>query len=317
MAFKPRKTGSSSNQPREFQELPVPKDGPRPARVSLIVDLGTQEREDFVDAKTGETRPMKPCQQVAIFADLVNDKVDYGGEIGVQQYRLPLYRTFSGDIQGINFQAVPVKDADGNSVKDEKGKQKWALPGASVITKLAKAVGKPEVSVQGGADGLDIEKLLGLPFMAQVEVNIVEKGEGEDKRVYKNVNFKGSSPIPMVPVIGEDGEPTGDEKPMAVAKLAATAKAISFDNATKEDIGFIRYGLRKLIKQALDYPGSAMQSAIEAWEEENLKDGPEDSAAAPAPAPKVAPKPVEKKKATLPKPPAAPETEAEADDAPF
>lgn len=307
MGFKPRRTSSGNSTPREFKELPVPKDGGRPARVSLIVDLGKQERDPFVDPKTKEERPQKPCQQVAIFADLVNDKVDYGGDIGVQQYRLDLGGTFAGKVRGINFQAVPVKDADGNPVKDAKGKQKWALPGASLITKLCKAVGRPEIALdEGKKESLDISLLLGLPFIATVEVKETKKEVDGQERVYKNVNYRGASPIPSMPVLDEDGEPTGEEKPMAVAKLAQTPRCITFENATKEDIQYIRYNLRKLIKTALDYPGSAMQKAIEAWEAENLNregdssDEGEEETPAPAPAPrppaKKAAKPVAKPK---------------------
>lgn len=100
MAFKPanaNKTGGTGK--RDFDSnfnMPEPKAGSRPARISLIVDLGIQERPDFEDSKTKETRPQSPCQQLAIFADLPNDVVDYGGNIGKQPYRLCLNKTFAG-----------------------------------------------------------------------------------------------------------------------------------------------------------------------------------------------------------------------------
>lgn len=320
MAFKPRGNGGSNRPQGEFKERPAPKDGARPARVSLIIDLGKQEREDFEDTKTGEKRPQKPCQQVAIFCDLVNDKVDYGGDIGVQQYRLNLHREFAGKPEGINFQAVPPKDGEGNMLKvDVKNGPWWGLPGASVITKLCKAVGRPDVAVdKKKPESLDLEQLLGLPFMAQVEVKRTEKGEGDEKRVYVNVNFKGSSPIPLLPVMDAEGEPTGEEKPMAVAKLGVPAKLIGFDNATKEDIQLIRYALRQKIKLALDYPGSQMQKAIQEWEAENLSQNEDSGEEAPAPTPAPAPvKPKQPKKVETPKAPAAEEGEEEFSDTPF
>src|SRR5437763_16906908 len=98
MAFKPKSTGNGNRnfEPRNF---PVPKGGARRARVSLIVDLGTQERDPVweLDGKLVKEgtdgaveKAQKPAHQVAVFADLVNDVVDYGGDIGEAQYRLML-----------------------------------------------------------------------------------------------------------------------------------------------------------------------------------------------------------------------------------
>ena len=69
------------------------KAGSRKARISLIVDLESKNREDFEEKKTGEKRPQKPCQQIAVFADLVADTVDYEREIGKQHYRLLLNKS--------------------------------------------------------------------------------------------------------------------------------------------------------------------------------------------------------------------------------
>ena len=97
--------------------------------------------------------------------------------------------------------------------------------------------------------------------------------------VYTNVNFKGAVMLPL----------DDDDKPVTVGELEVEPKCITFTNATKEDIQFIRYNLRQQIKKARDYPGSAMQKAIEAWEAENEKESQESQGAekksAPAPAP--------------------------------
>ena len=102
-SFKPKNANAPSTGgdglPRNF---PTPKAGSRRARVSLIVDLGTQEREPFNAGKPDE-KPQKPCQQVAVFADLVADTVDYGGDIGKAHYRLMLNGSFGGVLKGINF----------------------------------------------------------------------------------------------------------------------------------------------------------------------------------------------------------------------
>lgn len=253
MAFKPKTQPSEGkNFPVVQRNYPVPEDGARPARVSLIVDMGIQEREDFEDKKTGEVRPQKPCQQIAVFVDLVEDRVDYGGDIGEQLYRLPVNSIFKGEFKGINFLAVPQKDGDGNILKDEDGK--WLPPTlhpASPVTKIAKAVGKPDV-----IHSMDIEQLLGQAFMATVEVKKTVSKDKVDEETgqpitYTNVNFKGAAPV---------------YKGFKISDLDAEPLLISFENATPETVKFIRANLRKQIKLAKDYPGSQMQKAIEAYE---------------------------------------------------
>ena len=159
MAFKPRNSNTprSNNSGENTGLFPVPKAGSRKARVSLIVDLGEQNRPDFEDEKTGTTKPQKPCQQVAVFADLVNDTVDYGGTIGKQHYRLLLNKTFAGEITGINFMFVPPKDAKGKIIEGKP----WQLHPANILTKLAKATGNTDIIESG-----NIEELLNAPFMA-------------------------------------------------------------------------------------------------------------------------------------------------------
>ena len=295
MAFKPanaNKTGGSSTKFERDPNLkyPEPKAGLRPVRVSLIVDLGIQDREDFEDPKTGEMKPQKPAHQVAVFADLTNDVVDYGGAVGKQQYRISLNKTFQGKMEGINFTAVPPRDADGNMIEGKK----WGLHPANLLTKLAKATEHPDV-----IESMDIEVLLNEPVMVDVEV---KKSESKDKKdefgkpvVFTNVNFKGLSKVPNV----EDDD--GNEAPMKVKALNATPLCITFDNATAEQVQFIRGNLIAKIKTANNYVGSKMQKAIEDYEaskaagevkpadkEESFDDLP---SAAPSKAKKVVAKP--------------------------
>lgn len=272
MAFKPinaNKTGGSSTFESDNPGglFPVPKSGSRKARVSLIVDLGIQKREDFEDEKTGETRPQKPCQQVAVFADLTADNVDYGGTIGKQHYRLLLNKSFSGNIQGINFVATPPKDAKGNIIA---GKQ-WQLHPANLLTKLAKACNVPEV-----IENMEIDRLLGLAFMAQVDVNEKDSGKLDkdgEPIIYRNVNYKGCAEVPL----------DDDDEPLPVAELKQPPLCITFDDAKAEDIKYLRKKLINMIKLAENYPGSAMQKAIEAFEAgqatsttDNSEDEPEE-----------------------------------------
>ena len=295
MAFQPKsanKSGSSFQSDNPGGLFPVPKAGSRKARISLIVDLGEQNREDFEDEKTGEKRPQKPCQQIAVFADLVADTVDYGGEIGKQHYRLLLNKSFAGNIQGINFTSVPPKDAKGNIIPNKS----WGFHPANLLSKLAKAIGKPEI-----IESMDVEQLLGEPFMAQVEVNEKDSGK-EDKDgepiIYRNVNYKGCAEVPL----------DDDDQPLPVADLKQPPRCITFDNATVDDIKFLRKKLIEMIKLANDYSGSQMEKAIKAFEakqgaakaaEPEDDDGDEETSVSPpkpatkATKPKTKPAPVE------------------------
>lgn len=266
MSFKPkqqdRPQGGSFEDTRNH---PVPRAGSRKARVSLIIDLGTQDRDDF-EEPDGTLKPQKPCQQVVVFADLVADNVDYGGKIGRQQYRMLLNKSFQNVIQGINFTTVSPKDAKGNVMEGKP----WTLHPANLLTKLAKATGNEHIIYDDNKkDSLDISLLLNEPFMCQVEVKETE-GKKKDKDgnaiIYKNVNFKGAAPIPE----DDDGEP------LDVAELKQTPRCITFDNATVEDIQYIRASILNTIKKANDYVGSQMQKAIEAYEAANSGDSGED-----------------------------------------
>lgn len=292
MAFKPKQQSNSkatteSDNPGGL--YPVPKKGSRKARISLIVDLGEQEREDFEDPKTKEKTPQKPCQQVAVFADLTADNVDYGGKIGKAHYRLLLNNSFAGDIKGINFTSVPPRDADGNMIK---GKD-WGFHPASPLTKLAKAVNKPEVITS-----MDLEELLDCPFMATVEIKETESDKEDSDGnpiIWRNVNYKGCSEVML----------DDDDEPINVPELNMEAKCITFDNATVEDIQFIRKKLIAMIKQARDYAGSNMQKAIEAFEKKNNSaveesyDEEEDEAPPKKKVVKEEKKPTTKKKAPV------------------
>ena len=304
MAFKPKNANGPSNGGFEdTRNYPVPRAGQRKARVSLIIDLGEQNREDYEDPKTKELKPQKPCQQLAVFCDLTHDTVDYGGKIGKQHYRMMVNKSFQGAVVGINFQAVPPKDANGNLIAGKK----WGFHPANALTKLAKAIGKDEI-----IESMDVEQLLDVPFMCQVEVKITDdkngKKDADGKLIqYKNVNFKGAAPVV------EDDDGVAQE----VNELAQPARCIQFDNATVEDIQFIRANLIKQIKLANDYAGSQMQAAIEEFEAKQKSAGADDSDEAEQEDETPAAKPVAKKTAAAKKPVKPPVDDASDDDVPF
>lgn len=272
MAFKPQSANRTGGNFDESRNYPAPKDGSRPARVSLIVDLGTQEREPIYkigdkivteDTEGAVATPQKACQQVAIFVDLTSDNVDYGGSIGTAPYRLLLNKNFKGVVQGINLTTVAPTDAKGKLIQGKP----WSFHPNSVITKLSKAIEKEEI-----LSSLDIDELLNGAFMADVEVKKTEdkngkKGADDKVIVYTNVNYKGAA---KVPVIENDA---GEDVKVKVRALTLPARSIQFDTATKDDIQFIRSNLRKQIKLAKNYAGSAMEKAIQAFEAEQESKG--------------------------------------------
>jgi hypothetical protein len=163
----------------------------------------------------------------------------------------------------------------------------------------------PEIAIDDRKNprSLDLELLLNQPFICNVEVKITEKGEGDEKKTYKNVNFKGSSPVPNVPVLDAEGEETGEEKPMKVPALQCEPVAIQFSTATVEQLrkAKLRSNIIKIIKLANNYAGSPMQAAVEAYEAEleaareaaGEEKQEEEKPAKPAPAVKKAPKKLE------------------------
>ncbi len=319
MSFKPSNAGKQRTGGDNFERgpMPVPKSGSRKARVSLIVDLGTQPREDFEDLKTKETRPQKPCQQVAVFADLTHDTVDYGGSFGKAHYRLCLNKTFKGDIEGINFTTTSPKDGDGNIVPGKP----WGLHPQNLLTKLAKATGKEEVIPDEGPHGLDISLLLNQPFMADVEVkekvsDSMKDSDGNNV-VFRNVNYRGAAKVAMVETGEQDENGDDVEAPAPVNDLKMPALCITFDNAKAENIKFIRKGLINKIKLAENYTGSNMQKAIEEFEaskpanNDDTDEGEPESQAEP----KAKVTPAKTKKAEVAKKPVAKDDDEQ--DVPF
>ncbi len=306
-------TGASNftGEPRNY---PTPRDGSRRARVSLIVDLGIQERDDSYKTEDGKLcnadtpgaigTPQKPVQQVAVFADLVNDTVDYGGEIGKAHYRLMLNGSYAGILKGVNFTKSPPMDAKGKKIE---GKE-WALHPQNLLTKLAKATGKDEV-----IESAKINQLLDMPFMAEVEVKEVDSGkkdtDGNDI-IYKNVNFKGASKVAAVATGETDDNGDEIESIPKFNELKNPALCITFTNAKKEDIKWIRANVIKVIKQATNYAGSNMEKAIQAFEAER-KAASEAEGDSDAPAEKV--KPAKKEPAAKKKP----VMQDDSDDIPF
>lgn len=258
MSYKPQAQSNTSGERKPSgiapngvaYKYPVPEGGSQAARISLIVDIGTQERPDFEDPKTGELSPQKPVQQVVVFADLVDQVVDYGGDIGEKQYRLMLNKNFKGDIAGINFTPVPPRDADGNMIAGKI----WTFHPANLLTKLAKATNNEHILGVDEASNMDIGVLLGAGFYADVEVKSNDSGKKKDDGtpiIYTNVNFKGASKLPMV-----------KGKQLEIDELQAEPLILNHENVTEETLVLIRGKVLEMMKQAKEYEGSNLQKLL-------------------------------------------------------
>lgn len=294
MSFKPKSNGntqtpSNPNIPKiDWNALNKGvKGGSRPARISLIVDLGEQERQpstqdynpnnvkhlealtkgSFVTEVNGKeilNTPRKPVQQVAVLADLMNDVVDYGGTIGKQPYRVLLNPSFKGDIRGVDLVGQYSYDEQGNRLQDKP----FTFHAQSLLTKLAKATKQLNI-IDGGEDNMDVSLLCGQAFMAQITVQ--ESGDNT------YVNYKGCSEVPLI----EDED--GNEAPLKVKPLVTEARVITFDSVTEDDAKYLRGDLVKKIKQALNYQGSKMQAVIEGKVSQSAQNASGEPTEAPKP----------------------------------
>jgi hypothetical protein len=235
-------------------KYPVPEGGNQAARISLIVDVGTQPRF-YEDKATGEITEKKPAKQLVVFADLVDQVVDYGGDIGEKQYRLMLNNNFKGNIKGVDFIGMPPRDADGNQIQGKL----WTFHPTSLLTKLAKATGCDNILGVNQEDNMDISQLLGKAFYADVSVNSVDSGKKRDDGtpiIYNNVNFKGASKLPMV-----------KGKPLEVEELQVKPVILNHNNVTEETVVLLRGKVLQMMKQAPEYAGSKLEQLLGATQE--------------------------------------------------
>lgn len=285
------------------------KAGSRPCRISLFVELGTQEREPIVeDYEETEAQEKKiaagkaevfeeggkkklsvqlpPAEMIAGFVDLTDDVVTYG-DLGDKPYRLNLHNYYKGVIKPLVISGVTPKDKNG---KYKNGADP-VFPPRSTFRRLATACGQEQINREG-KDSMDIDQLLNKPMMATVE-----KRESDDGK-FVNVDFKGCSPLPELP--------GGIEFP--VPPLAETAMRIGFNDVfveelndsiplTAEYVKRINRNLLELMKKAPEYEGSVLEKILSGQagdQEEQAEDSKETK-------PKAEKKPTEKKKEVAPK----------------
>lgn len=278
MSFKPRDNNRPANtensEKKPFVAI-VPDDGLQAVQVGLLVDLGKHKklpkfakdnagkREQDEEGKDKIIWPKEGKdteQRVAVYVDLLSQTHDYEGDIGVRNIRLPLHQVSRGMSEGLNFTTVAPRDPDGNYIKGKP----WLLAPASAwckiaaVTKIDDKTKVADVMLKADYKNNDlnnIELLLGKPFMYNVDVKVQEK----DGNTYVNTKLK--SPVPLM-------------KGMAVNAPLQKAISVNFEDddllEEKEELGGISKfqllrlaDLRKIVL-AEDYPGSKMQEAVRA-----------------------------------------------------
>lgn len=244
----------------------------------------------------------KKYQELAMFADLTENIVDYGGTIGEKPFRIMLNRRWNKQVQG--FVLKPTKP--------EKDGQPWTIKGNTKLAELAKATGHKEL-LECELRDADWTEMAGEAF------NITIEKAGDDDQfvnVGKCVTLKKRK--------GELEE---------VAELENDCIVLLMDDVTVEELeaAFLRKEIVDKIKQATDYQGSAMQKAIvelekrkkakaeEDKEDDDNQDDDDDDASDDEPEEKVERKvtKVDKTKGaakTKPKPKAEPEEEPSGQD---
>ena len=134
----------------------LPKDGARPARLMSIVDVGVQMQDPY------QGKVKKPCQQVILGWDLVDDMDDDGKPVRITSGYFPLNVS-------VDFKTKTLHD-------------KSKLAG---IVKALDPTGK--------VFNMDFNNLIGLPCIITVKLTTRVGNDGQE-RTY--ANFNGCSPVP-------------------------------------------------------------------------------------------------------------------------
>jgi hypothetical protein len=266
MAIKPRVV---SQEKSDFVPV-VPDAGTDVGIVSLIVELGKhdvqpkfakdsknkQEFEEDGSPKIIWPNTKYPSKGLAaLYFDLANQTHDYGGDTGEQLIRLPFHSVSRGMSEGISTEAVAPRDLEGNRLK-----RPWMYHSNSKWAKLAAAT--------TFEDGTTVASRMCNPFYDNPDLNEVRLLLG--KACLINVEVKVSGEYTNVSVKNPTAFPKKYPKPDA---LPVPALIIEFEDddllKNKAELGgkckldFVRVADLRRIVIANDYPGKAIQKAIQ------------------------------------------------------
>lgn len=210
MALKVDVTGSGDGNATYV----LPKEGARPARLMSIIDLGIQHQEPY------QGKVKKPCQQIILGFDLVDDLDDDGNTVRLSTGYFPLNVS-------IDF-------------KTKKLHEKSKLFG------IIKALDPLDEKFND-----DFENLLGEPCI--VNVKLVKR----DDKTY--ANFDGAGPM----IEG-----------LEVSESTSEPFVFDMDNPTLDSWTTLIDRLKVKVREAVNYPGSAVATVDETLMEEEAGDLP-------------------------------------------
>lgn len=209
-------------------------------KVLELEDDGTwsvvEEDAEFV-VTCNEFGGEREYQELAIFADLTENPVDYGGDIGTKAFRVMINRRWMGDIKGFQLKKSAPTTKDGV----------WNVKGNTKLAELATATGCKHL-LEVDLEDADWSEMLGQGL------NIGIEKSGDDLQYL------------------EVGTCVGLKKRKGqleeVDELEQDPILITFDDCTVEDLeaAHIRSDVIKKIKSATDYAGSQIEKAIKEYE---------------------------------------------------
>jgi hypothetical protein len=201
-----------------FTDYVLPKEGARPARLMSIVDVGIQIQNPY------QGKVKKPCQQVILGFDLVDDFDDDGNCVRLTTGYFPL-----------------------NVTTDWKTK---TLHEKSKLYAIVKAL-----DPTGSKFNDDFSNLINEPCI--INVKLVTR----DDKTY--ANFDGAGPVPDIAGF-EVGEASGDPY------------IFDMDNPTLESWTALQERLKIKVREAVNYPDSAVRAVDETFMANEAEDAPAD-----------------------------------------
>lgn len=237
----------------------------RIAILSGLIDLGVQERPDYVEEYTGTKKqeaalkagtshldeeeeniitPLKPTEQIAIMADFPEIMVNYGkffskdGEDDWKPYR----HLITNEWWDKGAREKLAKGVSLSCKPDDKADSGWAYDRKSTISKLAVATGVvPKAPVD---QNFDIGELLGGVFT--MDVSAEEDGKYVNIKV-KNISKKHDK----IPVPDHDVVPFG---------------VMLEGGNDEEDLKQIRASVKNTLKRAKGWETSGLKAELDALE---------------------------------------------------
>ena len=176
-------------------------------------------------------------QEIAVIADLVDNMVNYGEDIGEKQYRIVLNGYWDKQIKGFPLKKSAPNQKDGV----------WTVKSNSKLYELAKSTGCAHL-IEVDLDEADWSEMLGKGF------NVVITKSGD-----KNQYIRAGATTPLKKKKGVVEE---------IEDLEIEPVLITFDTDDVEELkrAFLRHDIIKKIKSATDFAGSPLEKTIEEYE---------------------------------------------------